>query len=36
MAAGMDPDQVEVICLSGRGAKDVAEVSRLVDESPAR
>ena len=36
MAAGMDPDQVVVVCLSGRGDKDVAEVSRLVDESPAR
>lgn len=36
MAAGMDPEQVVVVCLSGRGDKDVAEVSRLVDESPSR
>ncbi|GIT29186.1 MAG: hypothetical protein Ct9H300mP1_12320 [Planctomycetaceae bacterium] len=33
VASGMEPDQVVVVCLSGRGDKDVAEVSRLIDES---
>lgn len=33
VAAEMDPDQVVVVCLSGRGDKDVAEVSRLLDRS---
>ncbi len=33
VAAEMDPDQVVVVCLSGRGDKDVAEVSRLLERS---
>ena len=36
VASGMEPDQVVVVCLSGRGDKDVAEVSRLIDESTSR
>lgn len=36
VASGMEPDQVVVVCLSGRGDKDVAEVSRLIDESASR
>ncbi|MDC0175517.1 tryptophan synthase subunit beta [Planctomycetaceae bacterium] len=33
VAAEMDPEQVVVVCLSGRGDKDVAEVSRLLERS---
>ena len=33
IAAGMDPAQTVVICLSGRGDKDVTEVSRLLEQS---
>ena len=29
----MDPEQVVVVCLSGRGDKDVAEVSRLLERA---
>ena len=31
-AAGMTPDQAIVICLSGRGDKDAAEIARIREE----
>ena len=33
VAGGMESDEAVVVCLSGRGDKDVAEVSRLLDVS---
>jgi tryptophan synthase beta chain len=33
VAAQRDVDEAVVVCLSGRGDKDVAEVSRLLDEA---
>ena len=33
VAGGMESDEAVVVCLSGRGDKDVAEVSRLLEGS---
>jgi tryptophan synthase beta chain len=33
LAAARDPDQILVVCLSGRGDKDAAEIARLREEN---